>query len=112
TPAGRLKIIDENCFVQAQLIRKALRFDNPGQVRRFHAAVVYRAGDAEAGLGGINVCSFYEFTYDLIQAGVMTAGENFDVCKLEFTVLDFKEGEACVRPSDVSGKDHFSKFLQ
>ena len=57
-------------------------------------------------------CRFYELSDDLIQACVATAGENGELRQFVFVILDIEKGQAGIGASDVSGQDHFSKFLQ
>jgi len=98
--------------VEAEFGREPLGFDDPRKIRSFDSAVIHRAGDSEASLRGIAAGLADELCDDLVQPGVVPAGVNQKLLKLELVVLDIKEREACVCAPDIARQDHFSKFLQ
>src|SRR5437868_12482186 len=50
TPTGSFKIVDQEGSVDLQFIRQSSGFNDPGQVRRFHATISDRTGNTETRL--------------------------------------------------------------
>ena len=54
-----------------------------------------------------------KFGYDLVQAGILAAGENGSRNQIgTWPFVDIEERQPCIGASDVACQNHFSKFLQ
>src|SRR5438309_5138471 len=76
TPGIRFKIIDEQCLTKLQFVGKPLGFDCPREIGRFHTSIAYWTGDSKAGGVWAHTRAIDEFSYDLIQATLLTAGKH------------------------------------
>ena len=95
-----------------QFAGQARGFHRPGKIRGFDLAIANGAGDSKAGDIGTKRLLGDELAHDLIEPAVVAAGKDALRDGSEIAILRLKEGEPCVRASDIAGENHFSKFLQ
>src|SRR5215469_1876101 len=75
-PGVGFQIVDEQRFLDFELVGKNFGFDEPGQVRGFYLAVAHGTGDAEAGNFGAELGALDKLGDDLVQPREVTAGED------------------------------------
>src|SRR6476469_8087400 len=67
SPTRRLKVVDQLCLADLQLLCQPSRVHNPRKIRGFDPSVAHRAGDSETCLLRLNARSLYELNDNFIQ---------------------------------------------
>ena len=111
-PGIRFEVVEQVDAGQAQLRRHRRGVDEPGQVRRLHAAVAHGAGDAEARMAGGDRMGGDELADDLAQAGVLAARVGLLDDRAQATVLELEGGESRGGAARVSGQNHCAIFRE
>src|SRR5437868_986617 len=95
-----------------QFVGEALAFYDPWEIGSLYASIAHRTGDSEAGGIGLHGGVGDKLGDDCVEAGIIAAGKYRGRMQPELSVFLTEERQPCVGASDVSGKNHFSKFLQ
>src|SRR6267378_2078584 len=88
------------------------RLDNPRKIRGLYLPIRNRACDAKTCLSRMNPRGLNKLGDNLVQPGVMPAGEDGCSNQAKLPVTNIKKRQPCVGTSDVASQNHLSKFLQ
>jgi len=111
-PGIRFQIVEEIDAGETQLRRHRRRIDDPGQIRRLHAAVADGAGNAETGMADLDRVRGDELGDDFAQSAMRAAGVGLLDDHPQAIVLEQECGEPRGRAARVSGQNHRAIFAE